>query len=102
MRTSSHPRSVFPIFLVWLKQRKRAAIGWLPSFSGLGLKGEVAPKLGYAWEHNSVTNCNNDTMQPYMYTAMMNQPQAAYVQWMAGNNPNYNVHLLGGTVSFAW
>jgi len=32
----------------------------------------------------------------------MNQPQAAYVHWMAGNNPNYNVHLLGGTVSFAW
>jgi hypothetical protein len=49
-----------------------------------------------------VTNWNNDTMQPYMYTAMMNQPQAAYVQWMAGNNPNYNVHLLGGAVTFAW
>ena len=28
--------------------------------------------------------------------------QAGYVQWMAGNNPNYNVHLLGGSVSFAW
>lgn len=70
--------------------------------TSLGLKGEVAIKLRYAWERNSVTNWNNDTMQPYMYTAMMNQPQAAYVQWLAGNNPNYNVHLLGGTVSFAW
>jgi len=70
--------------------------------TSLGFKGEVALKLRYAWERNSVTNWNNDTMQPYMYTAMMNQPQAAYVQWMAGNNPNYNVHLLGGTVSFAW
>ncbi len=70
--------------------------------TSLGLKGEVALKLRYAWERNSVTNWNNDTMQPYMYTAMMNQPQAAYVQWMAGNNPNYNVHLLGGSVSFAW
>jgi MtrB/PioB family decaheme-associated outer membrane protein len=70
--------------------------------TSLGLRGEVALKLRYAWERNSVANWNNDTMQPYMYTAMMNQPQAAYVQWMAGNNPNYNVHLLGGSVSFAW
>jgi hypothetical protein len=70
--------------------------------TSLGFKGEVALKLRYAWERNSVTNWNNDTMQPYMYTALMNQPQAAYVQWTAGNNPNYNVHLLGGSVSFAW
>ena len=70
--------------------------------TSLGLKGEVALKLRYAWERNSVTNWNNDTMQPYMYTALMNQPQAAYVQWTAANNPNYNVHLLGGSVSFAW
>ena len=35
--------------------------------SSLGLKGEVALKLRYAWERNSVTNWNNDTMQPYMY-----------------------------------
>jgi MtrB/PioB family decaheme-associated outer membrane protein len=70
--------------------------------TSLGLKGEVALKLRYAWERNSATNWNTDTMQPYMYTAMMNQPQAAYVQWLAGNNPNYNVHLIGGAVSFAW
>jgi Putative outer membrane beta-barrel porin, MtrB/PioB len=70
--------------------------------TSLGLKGEVALKLRYAWERNSVTNWNNDTMQPYMYTALMNQPQAAYVQWTAANNPNYNVHLIGGSVSFAW
>ena len=37
--------------------------------TSLGLKGEVALKLRYAWERNSVTNWNNDTMQPYMYTA---------------------------------
>ena len=70
--------------------------------TSLGLKGEVALKLRYAWERNSVTNWNTDTMQPYMYYAMQNQPQVAYYQAMAGNNPNYNVHLLGGSVSFAW
>ena len=32
----------------------------------------------------------------------MNQSQAAYYQALAGNNPNYNVHLLGGSVTFAW
>jgi hypothetical protein len=74
-----------------------------PTFvTNLGLKGEVSLKLRYAWERNSVANWNNDTMQPYMYTALMNQPQAAYVQWMAGNNPNYNVHMLGGSVAWAW
>jgi hypothetical protein len=26
-------------------------------------------------------------MQPYMYAAMINQPQAAYVQWMVGTIP---------------
>jgi Putative outer membrane beta-barrel porin, MtrB/PioB len=70
--------------------------------SSLGLKGEVALKVRYAWERNSVTNWNTDTMQPYMYYALQNMPQVAYYQAMAGNNPNYNVHLIGGSVSFAW
>ena len=53
--------------------------------TSLGLKGEVALKLRYAWERNSVTNWNNDTMQPYMYTALHDpEPQAAYVHgWPA-------------------
>jgi MtrB/PioB family decaheme-associated outer membrane protein len=67
----------------------------------LGWKGEVALKLRYAWERNSVTNWNNDLMQAYMYQTL-NQSQVAYYQALAGNNPNYNVHLLGGSVSFAW
>ena len=69
--------------------------------TSLGLKGEVALKLRYAWERNSVTNWNNDTMQPYMYIVQTQNPNA-YYQAMAGNNPNYNVHLLGGTIAFAW
>jgi len=69
--------------------------------TSLGLKGEVALKLRYAWERNSVTNWNTDTMQPYMYL-VQNQSQNAYYQAMAGDNPNYNVHLIGGSVNFAW
>jgi MtrB/PioB family decaheme-associated outer membrane protein len=66
-----------------------------------GIPGQVAFRLRYAWERNSVTNWNNDLMQPYMYTILA-QPQVAYYQSMAWNNPNYNVHLLAGTVSWAW
>ena len=67
----------------------------------LGWTGAVSLRLRYAWERNSVTNWNNDLMQPYMYQTLM-QSQVAYYQAMAGNNPNYNVHMLGGTVAWAW
>ncbi len=67
----------------------------------LGLRGNVSLRLRYAWERNSVTNWNNDTMQTYMFQTL-NQVQTAYYQTLAGNNPNYNVHMLGGTVAWAW
>ena len=67
----------------------------------LGWTGAVSLKLRYAWERNSVTNWNNDLMQPYMYQTLM-QSQVAYYQALAGNNPNYNVHMLGGTIAWAW
>jgi MtrB/PioB family decaheme-associated outer membrane protein len=66
-----------------------------------GLKGEVSLRLRYAWERNSVTNWNNDLMMPYMYQ-VLGQSQVAYYQSMAWNNPNYNVHMIGGTVAWAW
>jgi hypothetical protein len=25
-----------------------------------------------------------------------------YMTWMAWDNPNYNVHILGGSLTFAW
>ncbi len=66
-----------------------------------GIVGQVALKLRYAWERNSVANWNNDWMVPYMFP-VLNQSQSVYQQWLAGNNPNYNVHLLAGTISWAW
>ena len=66
-----------------------------------GIKGEVSLRLRYAWERNHVTNWNNDLMMPYMF-GVLNQLQVAYYQSMAWNNPNYNVHLIGGTVAWAW
>ena len=67
----------------------------------LGWTGNVFFRLRYAWERNSVTNWNNDTMQPYMYQTL-NQSQVVYYQALAFNNPNYNVHMIGGTVAWAW
>jgi hypothetical protein len=28
--------------------------------------------------------------------------QTAYYQALASNNPNYNVHMLGGSIAWAW
>jgi MtrB/PioB family decaheme-associated outer membrane protein len=67
----------------------------------MGWAGGVSLKLRYAWERNSVTNWNNDTMQPYMYQ-ILGQSQVAYYQALASDNPNYNVHMIGGTIAWAW
>lgn len=73
-----------------------------PAFvTSLGLKGEVSIKLRYAWERNSVSNWANDVMQPYIFP-VTGQANVAYFQALAGNNPNYNVHLIGGSVAWAW
>ena len=66
-----------------------------------GLSGNVSLRLRYAWERNSATNWNTDLMQPYMYQTL-SQAQTLYYQALAGNNPNYNVHMIGGTVVWAW
>ena len=65
----------------------------------LGWKGEVSAKLRYVWERNSVNNFQTDVMQPYMYSYI---PSTAYMTWMAFDNPNYNVHLLGGSIVWNW
>jgi MtrB/PioB family decaheme-associated outer membrane protein len=67
----------------------------------LGATGDITLKLRYAYERNNTTNWNNDTMQAYMYSVLA-QKQVVYYQALAGNNPNYQVHLLGGSVAWAW
>ena len=67
----------------------------------VGLSGNVSLRLRYAWERNTVTNWNTDTMQTYMFQTL-NQVQTAYYQTLAGNNPNYNVHMVGGSIAWAW
>ena len=65
----------------------------------LGWKGTVTAKLRYAWERNSVANWQNDLMQNYMQAT---DPNAVYMVWLAGNNPNYNVHLIAASLAWTW
>jgi MtrB/PioB family decaheme-associated outer membrane protein len=66
----------------------------------LGYKGDVALKLRYAYESNRVTNWQIDSMQTYMYSA--NNLTIPYQIWLAGNNPNYDVHLVSAALAFKW
>jgi len=42
-------------------------------------------------------------MQAYMCaTGPGTLSSAGYMTWLANDNPNYNVYLLTGTLSFVW
>src|SRR5262249_20584500 len=63
----------------------------------MGWDGKVIARLRYAWERNSVQNWQNDVMQTYMFSVTN---VAGYMTWMAWDNPNYNVHMLGASIAF--
>jgi MtrB/PioB family decaheme-associated outer membrane protein len=71
----------------------------------MGWTGKVIARLRYVWERNNVQNWQNDEMLTYMYSSsnvVTGLNSLGYMTWMAWNNPNYNVHLLGGSIAFAW
>src|SRR4051794_38893220 len=65
----------------------------------MGWNGKVSARVRYAWENNKVTNWQTDVMQTYMYSVTN---VSGYMNWMAWNNPNYNVHRIGASLSFNW
>lgn len=65
----------------------------------LGWKGNVTAKLRYVWERNNVTNWQIDSMNTYMYAL---DSSTGYMNWMAYDNPNYNVHLIMASLAFTW
>jgi MtrB/PioB family decaheme-associated outer membrane protein len=65
----------------------------------MGWNGKVTARLRYAWENNRVTNWQIDPMKTYMYSVTTN---AGYMTWLAWDNPNFNVHRIGASLSFAW
>ena len=65
----------------------------------LGINGQAYAKLRYVWERNSVNNYDQDIMQAYMNPLISN---TGFMTWMAYNNPNYNVHLIGASLGVKW
>jgi hypothetical protein len=66
---------------------------WVTS---MGWRGVVKAKLRYTWERNSVANWQNDSLAPFDPLVMT---QAIYLGW---DNPNYNVHMITGSLAWAW
>jgi MtrB/PioB family decaheme-associated outer membrane protein len=65
----------------------------------MGFNGEAYAKFRYAWERNSVNNFDQDIMQAYMNPLINN---TGFMTWMAYDNPNYNVHLVGASLGLKW
>jgi len=65
----------------------------------MGWKGDVYAKLMYAWERNSMGNWQNDLMNNYMFNV---SSSTGYMTWLAFDNPNYNVHMLMGSIGLGW
>jgi hypothetical protein len=66
----------------------------------MGIKGDVFVKLRYAYERTRVTNWQNDTLQNYMWST--NNQSLGYMTWLAGTNPNYDVHLVAASLGIRW
>ena len=67
----------------------------------LGVHGEAYAKLRYVWERNSVDNYDQDIMQTYMGLSVVGA-STSYMTWLAYDNPNYDVHLIGASVGLKW
>ena len=89
---------VFPDYTTWFQRVDATATytfdkDWVKQ---LGWLGDIKAKLHYAWESNSVANWANDPLAPYSPTV------STAAIWLAGDNPNYNVHMLYASLLFKW
>ena len=72
-----------------------------------GWNGDVYASIRYAWERNSVNNWQTDSIVPYAFAGYCGgigagTPGCGYQTWMAQDNPNYNVHMLSGSITAKW
>jgi MtrB/PioB family decaheme-associated outer membrane protein len=88
----------FPDVSTWFQRLDATAVYTFdkPAVAQAGLTGVIKAKLHYVWEKNSVTNWQNDPLAPF---GNVGEPILIY---MAGNNPNYNVHLLMASLAYTW
>ena len=75
--------------------------GWVHQ---MGWKGEAQIKTRYAFERNSVNDWQINNMQPYMFVSPFSSGVGGTqtMLWLAGDNPNYNVHLLAAALVLKW
>ena len=88
----------FPDYTTWFQRVDATATytfdkDWVRQ---LGWKGDIKLKLHYAWESNSVANWANDPLAPYSPTV------SSAAIWLAGDNPNYNVHMMYASLLLKW
>jgi hypothetical protein len=62
----------------------------------LGWKGVVKAKLHYAWERNSVSDWQNDSLAPF------DPIVSTQAIWLAYDNPNYNVQMIAASFVASW
>jgi hypothetical protein len=84
----------------------------------MGFKGDIVATLRYGWERNHVVNWQIDPIAPYL-GPVPGAPFAqdcgglalsggtpnngcGYMVWIPWDNPNYNVHMVAGSVAFKW
>jgi hypothetical protein len=70
----------------------------------MGWTGDALIKARYAFERNHVDDWMINDMQPYMFISPFSNGVGGTqnMVWLAGNNPNYNVHLLGAALALRW
>jgi MtrB/PioB family decaheme-associated outer membrane protein len=91
---------VYPDDTTWFQRLDATAVYTFDKeqIAQLGWKGTVKAKLHYAWERNSVSNWQNDSVQVYN-AAFASGSDAIF---MAYDNPNYNVHMIMASLAFGW
>lgn len=69
--------------------------------AALGWKGDIKAKLRYTWERNAVNNWQNNPVAPFFFPGTTTA-QNTNALFMAGDNPNYNVHLIAASLIATW
>jgi len=90
----------FPNDTTWFERLDATATyKFDPSFVNqqLGFKGDIRAKLRYTWEHNYVSNWQNDTLAPFT-----DIPGLTNALWLGYDNPNYNVHMFAASLIATW
>jgi MtrB/PioB family decaheme-associated outer membrane protein len=64
----------------------------------MGFNGDLKARLRYTWERNAVNNWQNDPLAPF--TSFVGT--GTNFLWMAYDNPNYNVHVIAGSLIATW